>query len=661
MVTAPGDAYSSRAITRLPDQRLLISSYSGYLVQAPGQLGPFLCRLGKKPVRQTDWLIINDLVALSATQLLAAEENSFYLLNAKNWRRRPLTVASQPATPLRATVLARGAAGRVWAGTQAGLYWVSAVEPWLHPYLSLLPGQFLPDIRAMQYDAAGYLWLATTEGLYRLHVATGRLRHFALGRSAARFLPTHELLSLALAGSRVWLGTRDQGLLLIDPDRGVLRHLTAATGLPSNTVCSLLPDNLGALWLGTYDGVVRYQPATGQLSIFTTADGLADNECNYQSAYRDAAGVLYFGSVRGVTRINPHQLPNQFSAHRRLVFTRIARYPGQDTTTEERFPAQRNAGRLVLTDRDEATVKVALTDYLSPHDTRYYYRLVGLPDTVWHLLDPIRTVRLLFLPVGTYQLVIKAESAARGPAANQLFLPLEVRRSWWKYPAVQYGAALLLLAGAVGYVRRSRWVRRQQQLVLRRRLAHDLHDELGSLLVRASLQAQLLKAEPQLLEPAANYLIQELRSASQAMRDIVWSIDTYSNTLGDLLDRMREHMAQLPPAAILRATFETASIREEQVVDQYLRQHVYFIFKEAVTNSLRHAQQSSMLAVNLTQQGQRLVLRVTDNGQPVPIKSRLGVGRRSMQQRACALDGSLQADWLASGGYEVLLIVPLRG
>jgi two-component system sensor histidine kinase UhpB len=133
--------------------------------------------------------------------------------------------------------------------------------------------------------------------------------------------------------------------------------------------------------------------------------------------------------------------------------------------------------------------------------------------------------------------------AAGAPPPTRLYLPLDVRRTWWTYPAVPYGAALLLLGGAVGYVRRSRWLRRQQLLTLRRRLAHDLHDELGSLLVRASLQAQRLRETPSLQEPAATHLIQELQSASQAMRDIVWSIDTHSNTLGSLLDRMREHVA----------------------------------------------------------------------------------------------------------------------
>jgi signal transduction histidine kinase len=113
--------------------------------------------------------------------------------------------------------------------------------------------------------------------------------------------------------------------------------------------------------------------------------------------------------------------------------------------------------------------------------------------------------------------------------------------------------------------------------------------------------------------------------------------------------------------ASLRVSFEAAGLQEEQQVSQYLRQHVYFIFKEAVTNSLRHARQSHCLTISLAQQAQHLVLRVADDGQPALADSRPGMGGRSMRQRAHALGGDLRAGGLDSGGYEVLLTVPLRG
>jgi ligand-binding sensor domain-containing protein len=127
-------------------------------------------------------------------------------------------------------------------------------------------------------------------------------------------------------------------LLLVDARRGLLRQVSTRHGLLSPIVCSLLPDAVGDLWLGIYAGIVRYQPRTGHLVTLTTADGLADNECNYQSAFRDASGQLYFGGTKGVTQLAPERLRLAFSPRRRLVVAQLSQRADGDTLVRYRFP-----------------------------------------------------------------------------------------------------------------------------------------------------------------------------------------------------------------------------------------------------------------------------------------------------------------------------------
>lgn len=654
--SAQGDFYSTRAITRAANGQLLVSSYTSLLRQPAQQPVAFLQRW--VPLN-TDLFVANDWLALPHRphQLLVAMENSsIYLLNTQTWQFRPVDLV--PTQPLGATDLVSGPGGRVWAGTQSGLFWLDTAQLHVHAYRPAVSTKPPRDIKALAFDKVGYLWLATNHGLSRLTPSTGRLLEFNQQPFPHR-LPSDELLSLQPSGTRMWVGTRNQGLLLVDPKQGVIRQITTADGLPSNTVCSLLADKRGDLWLGTYAGIVRYQPAIKAIAVFTKDDGLADNECNYQSAFRDTNGDLYFGSVKGVTRLIPQRLLGHRSVRRRLVISRVVRYPAGDTAAAVSYPAQKEKHLFSLFDDDQVAVQVALTDYLSPESTRYRYRLLGLADTTWHYFSSQRLVRLANLPVGDYTLVFQATAANGFAAVNSLRLPVRARRTWVKYTGFWATVGLLAIGAAVAYGHYSRRQHQRQQLLLRQQLAYDLHDELGSLLFRASLQAELLKKE-ELTSRVASHLLSDLRAASHAMRDIVWGIDPQANSLGDLFARMQQYLDEIANPAKRRIELQSAHLQVDKTLPTSLRQHVYAVFKEAVTNSLRHAQHSTMLIVSFTQERQQLVLSIRDDGQPTELGRRGGIGLRSMRQRAQDMAGHLVVASLPEGGVLVQLSVALH-
>jgi signal transduction histidine kinase len=514
------------------------------------------------------------------------------------------------------------------------------------------------NIRALAADSAGHLWVATANGLYRLTLASGQLQHFAYELPATQHLPTNELLSLCPRGRQVWIGTRDQGLLLLDPGRGVIRTLDQRAGLPSNTVCSLLADPRGSLWLGTYGGVVQYQPGSGQLAVLTAANGLADTECNYASAFRDTDGTLYFGSVKGVTRLDAQWHERALSPQRRLVVSRLDLLAEGDTAVR-RYPYPGAPLALTLRDQAAAVLQFALTDYLNPTTAHYQYQLRGLSDSAWHSLAGVPSLRLQHLPAGDFVLRVRAEAAGGLPATNVLAMPLRVRYTWWKNQWLWAGSALLLLGGVGGYAWRSHRRTQRQRLELRRRLAHDLHDELGALLVRASLQTEYLQDEYPSAAPVATPLLQDLRAATQAMRDIVWGIDPHANTLGDLLDQMRDYVARLTQLTPYPIVFSTTGIQVARPVQALVRQHFYAVFKEAVTNALRHAQQPTRLRITCTQQDNKLLLEVADDGQLQLTSRRRGVGLRSMRERAQLLRGQLEVGPQPEGGFAMRLRIRL--
>lgn len=247
-------------------------------------------------------------------------------------------------------------------------------------------------------------------------------------------------------------------------------------------------------------------------------------------------------------------------------------------------------------------------------------------------------------------------------AQEQLQAAQYSRRLAWLGAAVLAGALLLTLAGG-WWAARQRRLRAEREERLRNRIATDLHDDVGTLLARVTMQADLLRQQAPAAEgPALDRLLANARAAAGTMRDIVWGIDTQADAVSALLDRMREHLDQSAAAAGLNTHLAVSGLADEQPLASELRQHLFLVFKEAVTNAVRHAHATD-LWVTLAWAPHELCLEVRDNGRPAapPAAGRQssGLGLRSMRQRAQALDGTLQA---APGpeGFIVRLVVPLK-
>ena len=224
---------------------------------------------------------------------------------------------------------------------------------------------------------------------------------------------------------------------------------------------------------------------------------------------------------------------------------------------------------------------------------------------------------------------------------------------------------------ALGYG--AHWLRLQQVLHEARRraeLAANLHDEVGALLTRVTMLAEVLHDHYRPVSGdgagghfdarhALDRLLHNSRAAMQTMRDVVWGIDSQPDSVAALLYRMREHLDQTATAAGLVAIFSHAGLSDKTVLRASTRQHLFLIFKEAVTNTARHARTATEIRVHLGRSQGKLVLEVDDNGQnsssDAPHSS--GMGLRNMAHRARLLGAELRTGPHPDGrpGYGVQL------
>jgi signal transduction histidine kinase len=211
--------------------------------------------------------------------------------------------------------------------------------------------------------------------------------------------------------------------------------------------------------------------------------------------------------------------------------------------------------------------------------------------------------------------------------------------------AVLVGAVLLvlLLSGALLWAYRRRQQRREA--ALRTQLAADLYDDVGGLLTQISLESALLQEGIYSLEQQHARLervAEASRTAARQMSDVVWSVDARNDSFASMLERMHDHAAEVLPPAGIELEFMADPALKAQPLGLLARQNLYLIFKEALHNTVKHAQ-ASVVSVSLTQSGDQLCFEVRDNGRGGPTGEQLAShGLRNMRMRAQAVGGTVR-------------------
>lgn len=250
---------------------------------------------------------------------IATESQGLAVYDPTNGRITIPRAAADGAAPPTITALAEGADGAVWVGTVgAGLERydpASGRSQWFRHGDG--PGS-LPDDRvgALLVDRQGTLWVGTWQGLSRLEAGSDRFEPVfsgAAGAGANLAGQTVQALFQASDG-RIWVGTRQGGLAIVDPSTGQDRMLGAddSGGDGPPAVNSFVEGPDGRIWVGSASGIDLRARADGRLLRRLRHDprrpfGLAANEVT--TLLRDRAGLIWVGGLGlGLQRSDPREV-----------------------------------------------------------------------------------------------------------------------------------------------------------------------------------------------------------------------------------------------------------------------------------------------------------------------------------------------------------------
>jgi len=192
----------------------------------------------------------------------------------------------------------------------------------------------------------------------------------------------------------------------------------------------------------------------------------------------------------------------------------------------------------------------------------------------------------------------------------------------------------------------------------RRRIAQELHDQIGQNLTAVVLELKRLRGrvEPEWADTLAD--AQELaRESLDELRRI--SYELRPAALDDL--GLASALASLCGSVGRRAGIEVVDAVERPLpaLAPEAELAVYRIAQEALTNALRHSG-CSRVVMRVAADANAIVLRVADDGRGMGGVPGAGGGIRGMRERALTVGGELRLETAAEGGVEVCLRVPLR-
>ncbi|MGP4029911.1 HAMP domain-containing sensor histidine kinase [Actinomadura sp. 3N407] len=189
----------------------------------------------------------------------------------------------------------------------------------------------------------------------------------------------------------------------------------------------------------------------------------------------------------------------------------------------------------------------------------------------------------------------------------------------------------------------------------RRRIAQELHDEIGQTLTVALLEMK------RALDHAPHDLHEPLHNAQETVRT---SLDEVRQVARRLRPGVLDDLGLLSALTALANDFSKAAAipvhrRLDPALpplDDTIELVIYRIAQEALTNIARHAH-ADTAQLSLTRHADNLVLEIGDDGNGPPIRE--GAGIHGMRERAALVGGRLTLRPAPHSGLQVVLTVPL--
>jgi len=337
---------------------------------------------------------------------------------------------------------------QVWIGTHDGLgLW--NIKKHDGRRFSQINGLAGNRITALYCDKIGNLWIGS-DGKKGLTKYDPTDQSFTIVKLGVRIAPTSITED---SQGKIWLGT-SRGVYAWNGD-SLTFHLTEKNGLLTNMVKLLVVDNADKVYIGTNKGLNCFDQSTGKMNAYTRKNGFVGIETHDNAVYKDGEETIWFGTAKGVTRLDPAKFRNR---------------PIEPLTHIGRMQVNYQVRDMVPGMRLNHTERSIVFDYYSicitnPDVVQYQVKLAGA-DPNWQPVTQQTEAIYSTLAPKKYTFMVKARNSDgvwnKEPVEFQFTILPPIYERWW------FILIMLILIGViiVAYIKiREKALRKENKIL----------------------------------------------------------------------------------------------------------------------------------------------------------------------------------------------------
>jgi two-component sensor histidine kinase len=291
-------------------------------------------------------------------------------------------------------------------------------------------------VQQFYYTKDNTLWAVGNNGIFIIEESNCISKHYnATSKDIALKIPVTDINSMHEdKNGIIWFATAEEGLIKWDRTKNSFENYTINDGFSSNLLYGILEDEKGFLWISSDFGLMRFDPQTKFVKIYSTTNGITNNEFNRCCFAKAKDGMMLFGGIDGVNSFYPKDFWGD-TAHfnEPLKIVSFNKFNNNNKKLEDFTDYLLQKNSIILNPEDDFfTLEFQLQDY-NTGKQRYAYMIAGI-DNDWNYINE-NSIRISGLPYGEYTLKVKGQNSEGSWSNNEINIPLTVVRplikKWW--------------------------------------------------------------------------------------------------------------------------------------------------------------------------------------------------------------------------------------
>ncbi len=480
-------------------------------------------------------------------------------------------------------------------------------------------------VNKVSLDHQGNIWVLSDLGIDIINKQRTKITYLHFRDKKNKVDPIL-FFDMCETADHIWLTSYGLGLIQLDKKWKLKAIYNTDQGLSCNGIYKVFNYKDNTLLVTTNNGLSVFDVKSLVFHNFYETDGLHANSFE-ENCGMEYDGKFIAGGLNGFTIIDPSLIRINRKAPR-LYIDRIELESPYGTT---------DTSNVLLThltipsDIVRVSLHLSSLHFTNPTKTKISYKIDEVNEH-WVSIDDQDMIQLIGLSPGTYTIRIRSANEHdfwnKKPVTLKLhFLPKWYQQIWFK----AFIILLVLLFISLFYRYRLSQIKKQHSI--RKNIANDLHDDIGSSLNTVKIFAHLAKKEKENMHYLSE-IESALTMANAGMRDMIWVLDDTNDTWKELIERIKKFAHPLLSAQQIELKVIADNELEGLTLGKEEKKNLLLITKEAINNSVKYAGCKTISISLKTVNGQKM-FSISDDGSGFELTNTTdGHGIKNIRYRA---------------------------